>query len=152
MSAMPTVDSRKSLTKRVRRSAVFASVVVGSALAQCAVAAAAVTIPFQIDPAPYGNPNGSFDVPPIRCAAVVGEQPGAVTITGGKEDRWGCPLSSTVNWLNLSTGAAGSARLSDGLHGFPAEATLQTGAGQVAVLVVSSPGLTTPGVATFFVP
>ncbi|MFI6398395.1 hypothetical protein ACIBED_09820 [Rhodococcus coprophilus] len=138
--------------KQVRRTLVFASVCIGSALAQCAVAAASVTIPFQIDPAPFGNPNGSFDVPPIRCAAVVGEQPGAVTITGGKEGRWGCPLSSTVNWLNLSTGASGSAQLSDGLHGFPAQATLETGSGQVAVTVIPGHGLATPGVAAFYVP
>ena len=137
----------------VRRVAVCTSVVVGAALASVTVASAAETVPFQINPAPFGNPNGSFDVPPIRCTAVVGEQPGAVTITGGKEDRWGCLLSSEVLWLNLSPGASGSARLSDGLNGIPAAAILPTGAGQVAVTVIPAVGgTTTPGVATFYVP
>ncbi|MGO4201657.1 hypothetical protein AB4Z09_07810 [Rhodococcus sp. TAF43] len=137
----------------VRRLAVCAAVAAGSVLAPVAVASAAVTVPFQIDPAPFGNPNGSFDVPPIRCATVVGEQPGTLTITGGKDGRWGCLLSADVHWLNLSTGAFGSARLSDGLHGFPPAATLQTGTGQVAVTVVSTVGgTTTPGLATIYVP
>ncbi|MFC4604926.1 hypothetical protein [Rhodococcus kronopolitis] len=135
------------------RLAVCAAVVAGAALSPVAVAAAAVTVPFQIPPAPFGNPNGSFDVLPIRCAAVVGEQPGEVTITGGLAGGWGCMLSSEVLWLNLSTGASGSARLSDGLNGIPAAATLQTGAGQVAVTVLPATGGTTvPGVATFLVP
>ncbi|MDV6277428.1 hypothetical protein R3Q06_28420 [Rhodococcus erythropolis] len=136
----------------VRRLSVCASVVIVSALTPIALASAAVTVPFQINPAPYGNPNGSFDAPAVRCVAVVGEQPGTVTITGGKEDRWGCLLSSEVRWLNLSTGASGSARLSDGLHGFPAEAVVQTGTGQVAVAVLSVAGTITPGVASFYVP
>ncbi|MDH6678985.1 hypothetical protein M2284_003198 [Rhodococcus sp. LBL1] len=136
----------------VRRLAVCTPVVVGSVLVSAAVASAAVTVPFQIDPAPFGNPNGSFDAPAVRCAAVVGEQPGTVTITGGKEGRWGCPLSSEVRWLNLSTGASGSARLSDGLGGIPAEATLRTGTGQVAVAVTPAAGTITPGFAVFYVP
>ncbi len=136
----------------VRRPAVCTALVIGSFLAPVAVATAAVTVPFQIDPAPFGNPNGSFDAPAVRCTAVVGEQPGTVTITGGKEDRWGCPLSSEVHWLNLSTGASGSARLSDGLGGFPAEAILRTGAGQLAVTVLPAAGTITPGIAVFYVP
>ncbi|NRI64328.1 hypothetical protein FEZ60_02030 [Rhodococcus sp. MS16] len=136
----------------VRRLAIYSSVVIGSALAPVAAASAAVTVPFQIDPAPYGNPNGSFDAPAVRCVAVVGEQAGTLRITGGKEGRWGCLLSSEVRWLNLSTGTSGTARLSDGLHGYPAEATLQTGTGQIAVAVLSAAGTITPGVATFFVP
>ncbi|WP_430335594.1 hypothetical protein [Rhodococcus sp. ACT016] len=136
----------------VRRSAVCAAIVAGPVLAPVAVASAAVTVPFQIDPAPFGNPNGSFDAPAVRCAAVVGEQPGAVTITGDKEGRWGCPLSSEVRWLNLSTGASGSARLSDGLGGIPAETTLPTGAGQLAVAVLPAAGTITPGFAVFYVP
>ncbi|MFM1729193.1 hypothetical protein ABI214_03180 [Prescottella soli] len=136
----------------VRRLAVCAAVVAGSVLAPVAVASAAVTVPFQIDPAPFGNPNGSFDAPAVRCTAVVGEQPGTATITGGKEGRWGCLLSSEVRWLNLSTGASGAARLSDGLGGVPAEAALDTGTGQVVVSVMSAAGTITPGFAVFYVP
>ncbi|MFE4499724.1 hypothetical protein ACFRFQ_07650 [Rhodococcus sp. NPDC056743] len=136
----------------VRRLTVCASVVAASALVSVSAASATVTVPFQINPAPYGNPNGSFDAPAVRCMAVVGEQPGAVTITGGKEGGWGCLLSSEVHWLNLSTGASGFARLSDGLNGFPAEVTLQTGTGQLAVTVISVAGAITPGIATLYVP
>ena len=76
-----------------------------------------------------------------------------MTITGGNEGRWGCLLSSEVRWLNLSTGASGSARLSDGLNGVPAEAIVQTGTGQVAVAVLSVAGsIITPGVTSFYVP
>ncbi|WP_089248064.1 hypothetical protein [Rhodococcoides kyotonense] len=125
---------------------------VGSALTSAGISTASVTVPFQIDPAPFGNPNGSFDAPAVRCVAVIGESSGAVTITGGKEDRWGCLLSSDVRWLNLSTGEAGFARTSDGLHGLPSEANLATGSGQVVVTVTSPVGVITPGVATFQVP
>ncbi|MFE3292253.1 hypothetical protein [Rhodococcus sp. NPDC059234] len=111
-----------------------------------------VTVPFQIDPAPFGNSNGSFDAPPIRCAAVVGEQPGVAVITGGNPGRWGCPLSSQAQWMNLSTGATGSTQLSNGLNGIPAAATLNTGIGQVVVIVNPVAGIVTPGVATFYVP
>ncbi|CRK49690.1 conserved exported hypothetical protein [Rhodococcus sp. RD6.2] len=115
--------------------------------------AAATTIPFQLDPAPFSNPNGSFDAPSVRCVAEVGDQPGDMTITGGKPGGWGCLLSSQVRWVNLSTGASGSARLSDGLNGIPAAATVHTGTGQVAVLLdPATPGPITPGLATFFVP
>jgi len=137
----------------VRRLAVCAGFAVGSVLTPVAIASAAVTVPFQVDPAPFGNPNGSFDAPAVRCVAVVGEQPGTVTITGGKDGGWGCLLSSEVRWLNLSTGESGSAWLSDGLNGVPAAATLQTGPGQIAVALL--PGVTgpiTPGVATFHAP
>ncbi|MFD1811469.1 hypothetical protein [Rhodococcus gannanensis] len=134
-----------------RRVAACAAIVLGAALPTAGHAAAAVTVPFQIDPAPFGNPNGSFDVPPIRCAAVVGDR--AVTITGGKQDGWGCLLSSPVQWLNLSTGARGTATLSDGLNGIPPAVTLDTGAGQVVVMVNSvTGGPVTPGFATFHVP
>ncbi|MGG7099560.1 hypothetical protein [Rhodococcus sp. 24CO] len=136
----------------VRRLAICSAVVIGSALAPVATASAAVTVPFQINPAPFGNPNGSFDAPSVRCVAVVGEQSGTVTITGGKESRWGCLLSSEVRWLNLSTGVSGTALLSDGLNGFPSEVTLQTGTGQIAVAVISTTGTITPGGATFYVP
>ncbi|RVW08447.1 hypothetical protein EGT67_16125 [Prescottella agglutinans] len=137
----------------VRRLAVCAGFAVGSVLTPVAIASAAVTVPFQVDPAPFGNPNGSFDAPAVRCVAVVGEQPGTVTITGGKDGGWGCLLSSEVRWLNLSTGASGSSWLSDGLNGVPAAATLQTGPGQIAVaLLPGVAGPITPGVATFSVP
>ncbi|MGW6378573.1 hypothetical protein ACWFRB_21165 [Rhodococcus sp. NPDC055112] len=115
-------------------------------------AAAPVTVPFQINPAPYGNPNGSFDAFPARCAAVVGGQPGAVVITGGNPGGWGCPLSSQVQWMNLSTGTTGSAYLSDGLNGIPAGATVNTGVGQVVVVLNPVAGIVTPGFATFYVP
>ncbi|MFZ2173906.1 MAG: hypothetical protein WAW17_07700 [Rhodococcus sp. (in: high G+C Gram-positive bacteria)] len=123
-----------------------------SALATAGIASAAVTVPFQINPAPFGNPNGSFDVPPSSCVAVLDEQPGSVTISGAKPGGWGCIIYSEVNWLNLSTGAAGTAWMSDGLNGFPPEATLNTGSGQVALTLRPTVGPTTPGFATFYVP
>ncbi len=136
----------------VRRLTAFASVVAVSVLAPAAIASAAVTVPFQINPAPFGNPNGSFDAPPVRCVAVVGEQPGTVTITGAPDARWGCMLSTEVRWLNLSTGTSGTGRLSGDNQGTPGETTLQTGAGQVAVTILPAAGPVTPGFATFFVP
>ena len=75
------------------------------------------------------------------------------SITGGNDGGWGCLLSSEVHWLNLSTGASGWARLSDGLNGIPAAVILPTGPGQIAVAVLSAtPGPITPGVAAFQVP
>lgn len=120
-------------------------------LAGAGVAAAAV--PFPVPPAPFGNPNGSFDVLPIRCATEVGERPGHLTVTGGLPDGWGCMLQAKVHWLNLSTGATGVAELSNGLNGIPPEATMQTGAGQVVVTVQSpEAGNVTPGLALVAVP
>ncbi len=137
----------------IRAIGVCVTTIATSAVLAAGVASASTTVPFQIDPAPYGNPNGSFDAPSIRCVAVVGEEPGAVTITGGKEDGWGCLLYADVQWVNLSTGESGSARLSDGLNGIPAFATIDTGAGRVAVLLTSTTaGPVTPGIATFQVP
>ncbi|CAN5298211.1 UNVERIFIED_ORG: hypothetical protein M2328_004440 [Rhodococcus erythropolis] len=140
------------MTNLVRRLSACVSIVAVSVLAPAAVASAAVTVPFQINPAPFGNPNGSFDAPPVHCVAVVGEQPGTVTITGAKDERWGCMLSTEVRWMNLSTGASGTGRLSGDNQGTPGEATLQTGAGQVAVAILPAAGPVTPGFATFFVP
>ncbi|MET3958051.1 hypothetical protein ABIE52_004917 [Rhodococcus sp. OAS809] len=140
------------MTNLVRRLSACVSIVAVSVLAPAAVASAAVTVPFQIDPAPFGNPNGSFDAPPVHCVAVVGEQPGTVTITGAKDERWGCMLSTEVRWMNLSTGASGTGRLSGDNQGTQGEATLQTGAGQVAVAILPAAGPVTPGFATFFVP
>lgn len=136
----------------VRSLVVAASVVVGSTVAASGIASASTTVEFQLNPAPYGNPNGSVDLAPIRCAAVVGEQPGTVRITGGDEDGWGCLISSQVYWLNLSTGASGTATTGPGLDGFPPEATLVTGAGQVAVTILSSNAVVTPGAAAIAVP
>ncbi len=140
------------MTNLVRRLSACVSIVAVSVLAPAAVASAAVTVPFQINPAPFGNPNGSFDAPPVHCVAVVGEQPGTVTITGAKDERWGCMLSTEVRWMNLSTGASGTGRLSGDNQGTPGEATLQTGAGQVAVAILPAAGPVTPGFATFYVP
>ena len=135
----------------VRRSVACAAIVAGSVLAPAATASAAVTVPFQINPAPFGNPNGSLDVPTIRCVAVVGEQPGTVTITGPKEGWWKCILPGDVHWLNLSSGASGSARMSAGVDGYP-QAVLSTGTGQVVVAATADRGPYTPGVATVHVP
>ncbi|MFC9790492.1 hypothetical protein [Rhodococcus sp. NPDC127528] len=134
----------------VRRSVACAAVVAGSVLAPAAVASAAVTAPFQINPAPFGNPYGSLDVPTIRCVAVVGEQPGAVRITGPNEGYWWCVLPGDVHWLNVSSGASGSARMSAGADGRP-EAVLPTGTGQVVVAVTSDAPYT-PGITTVYVP
>lgn len=124
-----------------------------SASATAGIASAAATVPFRIDPASFGNPNGSFDVPPSRCVAVLEDRPGIVTISGGKQDGWGCIVGSEVTWLNLSTGASGTAWLSDGLNGFPPKTTLNTGSGQVVLTLRSTVGTTTtPGFATFSVP
>ncbi|MFD4367977.1 hypothetical protein [Rhodococcus sp. NPDC058521] len=137
----------------VRKLGIVAAVAAASTLSFAGVASAApVTVPFQIDPASFGNPNGSFDVPPMHCAAVVGDQPGTARITGGDPGGWGCPLSSVIQWVNLSTGAIGSAQLSDGLHGHPPETTVQTGPGQVALMLNTvGGGVVTPGFATFSV-
>ncbi|MDV6261864.1 hypothetical protein [Rhodococcoides yunnanense] len=138
--------------KLVRTLVVCASIVLGSALATVGTASAATPVPFQINPAPFGNPNGSFDAPSVRCVAVVGEQAGTVRITGGKEGGWGCLISSQVYWVNLSSGAIGMAVTSAGLQGFVPEATLATGPGQVAITIVSSGGIITPGLTTVSVP
>ncbi|GAB2643557.1 hypothetical protein ABI214_12630 [Prescottella soli] len=134
----------------VRRSVACAAIVAGSVLAPTAAASAAVTVPFQIDP------YGSFDFPAVRCVAVVGEQPGTVTITGPeerrREGRSGCLQLSEVLWLNLSSGVAGSTPMSGGVDGYP-EAVLPTGTGQVVVVVVhTGSSFVTPGVATVYVP
>ncbi|MGW4533624.1 hypothetical protein ACWEOI_22020 [Nocardia sp. NPDC004340] len=137
--------------KFARRSAVAGTVLAACGLAAIGTAAAdTVTIPFQIDAAPYGNPNGSFDAFPARCAAVLGGQPGAVVVTGAKSGGWGCFVSTPVNWINLSTGATGVAMLSDGLNGIPSAATIDTGPGRVALMLAPG-GTYTPGFATFTV-
>lgn len=137
----------------VRKFGFCAVLVAASGLSTAGVAAAAPsTVPFQINPAPFGNPNGSFDAPAVHCVAVVGDRPGTALITGGDSGGWGCALSSHVQWVNLSTGSTGGAQLSPGLNGHPAEATLQTGTGQVALMLTPLPGMVTPGFATFYVP
>ncbi|MGF7123302.1 hypothetical protein AB4Z09_25725 [Rhodococcus sp. TAF43] len=133
----------------VRRSVACAAIVAGAVLAPPAAASATVAVPFQIDP------YGSFDFPSVRCVAVVGEQPGAVTIAGPeerrREGRSGCLQLSEVCWLNLSSGASGSTRMSGGSDGYP-EAVLPTGTGQVVVVVVhTGSSFVTPGIATVYV-
>ncbi|WP_330180228.1 hypothetical protein OHB26_27925 [Nocardia sp. NBC_01503] len=133
---------------------VLAAIGAAAGMASTGTAAAdATTIPFQINPAPFGIPTGSFDAPAGDCAAVVGDQPGVVLITGGRPGGWGCPLSSNIRWINLSTGATGAAQLSDGLNGIPSAATINTGPGQVALILTTVTASTiTPGLATFYVP
>lgn len=135
----------------VRRWVACAAIVAGAVLAPAAVASAAVTVPFQINPAPFGDPNGSLDVPSIRCWAVVDEQSGAVTITGPKDGIRACLLPGDMHWLNLSNGASGTARMSAGKDGYP-EATLPTGTGQVVIAATSNAGPYTPGLVTVYVP
>ncbi|MFI6866983.1 hypothetical protein [Nocardia sp. NPDC050406] len=114
-------------------------------------AAAPTTIPFQINPAPFGNPNGSFDVRPAHCGVRVGERPGVAVVTGSDAGGWGCWLATPVHWVNVSTGASGAARLSDGLNGIPSFANLETGPGQVMILLVPG-GTSTPGFTSVLVP
>ncbi|AHH15476.1 hypothetical protein NONO_c06680 [Nocardia nova SH22a] len=123
---------------------------IGVLLGLSAGVAGADTVPFQLNPSPYGNPNGSIDSLPAHCVAVTGARPGEITITGADPRGWGC-YSAPVRWLNLSTGATGEAHLSNGLNGIPPAATLATGSGQVAVIVLTG-GVYTPGVVTAWVP
>jgi len=138
--------------ERIRTAGLCATAAGLIALGTTGVAGASTTVPFRIDPASFGNPHGSFDVPPLECVAVVDEQPGTVRISGGKPEGWGCLIFAEVNWLNLSTGASGTARTSDGLHGFPPEAVIDTGSGQVVLVLRPAAGVVTPGFATFYVP
>ncbi|WP_439957112.1 hypothetical protein [Nocardia altamirensis] len=137
--------------KFVRRLALWVTALVMVGLAAAGAAAAETAVPFQINAAPFGNPNGSFDSKATDCAVIVGEQPGRVVVTGAAPGRWGCSPYAAVRWVNLTTGATGAATMSDGLFGFPAAATLPTGRGQVA-LILTVGGITTPGFATFSVP
>lgn len=123
---------------------------IGAMLGLSAGVAGADTIPFQLNPAPYGNPGGSIDSLPAHCVAITGARPGEITITGADPRGWGC-YSAPLRWLNLSTGASGEARLSDGLNGIPPAATVATGSGQVAIIVLTG-GVYTPGVVTTGVP
>ncbi len=116
----------------------------GAVVTAAGPATASTTVRFQVPPAPFGNPNGSFGVPAIRCVGVVGAKPGVITITGGDDGRWGCTPSTPVHWINLSTGVRGSAKLSHGLHGNPPTVDLRTGPGSVVVTVTPS-GITVPG-------
>ncbi|GAB24966.1 hypothetical protein GOPIP_075_00640 [Gordonia polyisoprenivorans NBRC 16320 = JCM 10675] len=135
------------------RSFAAAGVALGAlVLAQPADASASVTaIGFQINPAPYGIPTGSLDSTPARCFAEVGRHRGEVTVTAEEWARWFCPPNSEVRWINLSTGATGVARLSNGLNNIPAHADLRTGPGQVALTLLPG-GVYTPGFATVAVP
>ena len=144
------MSTRPMSTRWRRIGASLAAIGAGLLTAAPGVAAAAPVQPFQIQPAPFGNPNGSFDVPPIRCGFDTGGKTGQVTVTGSRRDRWGCPPFATVQWVNLQTGATGAARLGPGLNGVPPAATLRTGRGQVA-LVLTTSGIVTPGFATVVV-
>lgn len=132
--------------KMMRTATVACAGLVGAVLAVPGVAQAAPIVPFQINPALYGNPNGSFDVPAIHCGA---ERTGSgvVTVTGTEKGRWGCLLMTGVRWANLSTGRTGAARTSAGLNGHPPEAVLHTGRGRVALILDARPPMT-PGMAT----
>lgn len=130
------------------RALVIGAVALIATTGPTAVANAAPPVtPFQIAPAPYGNPNGSVDTPAIHCG-VVRDGRGVITVTGTERDRWGCIPYATVNWVNVSTGRTGSARLSAGLHGRVPQARLTTGRGQVALTLTTSGGIITPGFTT----
>ncbi|WP_170312953.1 hypothetical protein [Prescottella subtropica] len=116
------------------------------------ISAASTPAPFQIAPAPFGNPNGSLDVPPSRCATLVDDAAHTVTVAGSLPGRWGCMIDAEVRWLNVSTGATGFARMSNGLNGYPPEAVLGTGPGHVVVTLIPLPGSTTPGLTVVAVP
>ncbi|MCF8571512.1 hypothetical protein L5G32_14660 [Gordonia sp. HY002] len=136
----------------VSRRAAAGIIAAGAAIGAGFVAApgsaqAAPVTPFQINPALYGNPNGSFDVPAFHCG-VEWSGPGEVTVTGTERDNWGCLLSTGVRWINLSTGRTGAGKTSPGLHGHPPEAVLHTGRGRVA-LILDARAPMTPGLATF---
>ncbi|QKT08947.1 hypothetical protein HUN08_00150 [Gordonia sp. X0973] len=111
--------------------------------------ASAARIPFQIQPASYGNPNGSFDVPPIRCAVEPDHRRGTVMVTGTDRGRWGCLPYARVWWMNRSTGRSGVAKLSSGLNGVPAQAVLRTGRGELFIrLDAWGSSTVTPGFTT----
>lgn len=129
-----------------------AALAIGATLALAGPGSAApVGVPFQIAPAPYGNPGGSIDSLPTHCVVVVGERPGVATVAGGQNDGWGCTLNTPIRWINLSTGASGVAVTSDGLNGFPPRAEIATGPGQIAMMITPG-GVYTPGFATVAVP
>ncbi|WP_211188443.1 hypothetical protein [Gordonia asplenii] len=114
-------------------------------------ASASTRIPFQLNPAPFGNPNGSFDVPPIHCAVEVGSVRGVAVVTGTQRGRWGCMSYSWVHWRNLTNGWSGTAKMSSGLNGFPPETTMRTGVGQVVLMLDAKPPVS-PGLASVWVP
>ncbi|MDL9936225.1 hypothetical protein QSJ18_05675 [Gordonia sp. ABSL1-1] len=133
------------------KTAALAMSAVAAFLIAPGTASAATIVPFQIEPAMYGNPNGSFDVPPVRCGVEVGKTRGVATVTGLMRQRWGCLPYLWIRWVNLSNGRTGTAKMSSGLNGIPAEAILRTDVGQVMLtLDVRSP--MTPGVAVVWVP
>lgn len=132
------------MVKLFSRLVVCGAMAAGAALASTAVASADVAAPFQVNPAPYGNPNGSFDLPAVHCVAVVGAEPGVVTVTDGTGA--GCYPVSEVRWLNVSTGASGAAPMTG------REFTAQTGAGQIALVAIPAYGSVAPGFATIYAP
>ena len=136
----------------VSRQAAAGIIAAGAAIGAGFVAApgsaqAAPVMPFQVNPAPLGNPNGSFDAPPVHCG-VERTGPGEVTVTGTDRDNWGCFQNTGMRWINLSTGRTGAGKTSHGLNGHPPEAVLHTGRGRVALIFDASAPVT-PGFATF---
>ncbi|AUH69665.1 MULTISPECIES: hypothetical protein [Gordonia] len=135
----------------LRRRLTLAAAVAGSVVAAtvgAGTASAAPVQPFAIQPASFGNPNGSFDVPPIHCGLESGPGAGQVTVTGTLSERWGCLPFGRVWWLNTATGATGAARMSAGLNDHPAQAVLHTGRGRIVVTLMAAGGVVTPGFAT----
>lgn len=130
---------------------VIGSAITAIALAIPGTASATTRTPFQLAPAPFGNPNGSFDMPPIRCAVEIGKARGMAEVTGLDRGRWGCLPYVWVRWVNLSSGQTGAAKMSSGLNGVPAGATLRTGVGQVIIALDAKPPVA-PGFATVWVP
>jgi hypothetical protein len=110
---------------------------VGLSAAGPAVADTTV-VPFQVNPAPASV---FFDLVPSRCVTIVGEQPGSVLVAGADEGRWGC-TPGNVQWTNLSAGATGTADMGPGLHGIPYSARLDTGVGQVNIVLTPSANMT----------
>ncbi|WOC13344.1 hypothetical protein [Gordonia sp. MP11Mi] len=131
---------------KIIRAGAVGAVLCGALIAVPGVAQAAPIVPFQINPALYGNPNGSFDVPAFRCG-IERTGPGVITVTGTQRDNWGCLLNTPLRWANLSTGRTGAARTSHGLNGHPPEAVVRSGRGRV-VLILDARLPMTPGVAT----
>jgi hypothetical protein len=119
---------------------------VGLSAAGPAVADTTVA-PFQVSPVPASM---FFDLVPSRCVTIVGEQPGSVLVAGADDGRWGC-TPGNVQWTNHSTGATGAADMGPGLHGNPYSARLDTGVGQVDI-VLTPPANMTSGFTSVFVP
>lgn len=146
---MQTVNHEVHAMKRL--ALVIGTIAAAVVLAVPGTASAVTVTPFQLAPAPFGNPNGSFDVPAIRCGVEIGKARGVATVTGRDAGRWGCLPYVWVRWLNVSTGATGAAKMTSGLNGIPPQAMLRTGVGQV-VVTIDAKSPVSPGLATVWVP